>query len=443
MSVAKRVLLICDIPAYSKTANTLFDQINAILKLKSFEVCLLNNRGDIPTGINLKLFDVILIHYSIYIGDNNYLTSHAKNKIRKFQGLKAIFIQDEYRFLNKIHKALLFMKIDILFSVQEDAAVLKKIYPANVLTNLKIISLLTGCVPEVLLNEEVLPIKDRKTDVFYRGRKVPYWLGRVAEEKWKIGKTFIEQTSGLDFNLDIKWEEGERIYGDDWILRIKSAKAVLGVESSATLLDYDGKIFHSVEKIFNINPDASFEDVENECFKDQDGKILLSAISPRCFEAAALKTALILFPGTYSGRLVANRHYIKLEKDFSNLNQVLGFLKDDKYLQNLVDTTFNEVVLNHINSYEHMSSAVDKSLLDQIIVRNKKKSIIVSDFDYEKMRIQNYYNFVTMLEYYFIIYFGILRDLVPTNGFTILSLKQIYWKLRKRFLDLFWRKNGI
>ena len=46
------------------------------------------------------------------------------------------------------------------------------------------------------------------------------------------------------------------------------------------------------------------------------------------FETAAFRVCLILFPGSYSGILKPNIHFIELEKDFSNISEVLDQMKD-------------------------------------------------------------------------------------------------------------------
>ena len=45
-------------------------------------------------------------------------------------------------------------------------------------------------------------------------------------------------------------------------------------------------------------------------------------ISPRHFEAAALRVCQVLFEGRYSGVMEPMRHYIPLRKDFSNFDEV-------------------------------------------------------------------------------------------------------------------------
>ena len=102
-----------------------------------------------------------------------------------------------------------------------------------------------------------------------------------------------------------------------------------------------------------------------------EGKIRLNQISPRCFEAAALRTAMVLFEGEYSGVLEPWRHYLPLKKDFSNFEEVLAALRDDAGLQRLVDRTFEEVASNPKHSYQTFVQQFDEVIEREFAARGK------------------------------------------------------------------------
>ena len=103
-----------------------------------------------------------------------------------------------------------------------------------------------------------------------------------------------------------------------------------------------------------------------------DGKLEIQVISPRCFEAAALGTVMVLFPGNYSGILIRDRHYIGLEKDFSNVNEVIDKINDDNYLQEMSDFAHSDLILSKEYSYEKFIQQFDKDLDELIEVKNFK-----------------------------------------------------------------------
>ena len=149
---------------------------------------------------------------------------------------------------------------------------------------------------------------------------------------------------GAGLRIDISDIETERLYGQDWVDFVKSAKVMLGTEGGASVFDFTGEIQERVEKYVKDNPGATFDEVHELFLAEHDGNIVHGAITPRIFEAITLKTGLVLFPGTYRGVLKPWVHYIPLERDFSNIDQVISLIKDDAYLQSMVDRTYEDIV---------------------------------------------------------------------------------------------------
>jgi hypothetical protein len=57
-----------------------------------------------------------------------------------------------------------------------------------------------------------------------------------------------------------------------------------------------------------------------------------------------LRTALVLFPGAYSGIVVPDRHYIPLAKDFSNMAEVAERLRDLAGLEAMTARAYDDLV---------------------------------------------------------------------------------------------------
>jgi hypothetical protein len=70
----------------------------------------------------------------------------------------------------------------------------------------------------------------------------------------------------------------------------------------------------------------------------------MGQISPRVFECAVMHTPMILYRGRYSGIIDPETHYIPLEKDFSNIDDVLRRLDDLSGLAALAHRTFDHLV---------------------------------------------------------------------------------------------------
>ena len=228
----------------------------------------------------------------------------------------------------------------------------------SALPGLTKVSNLTGYVPERLLRCRWRAIADRPIDVGYRSRKPPYWLGGLGHEKWQIAERFAEGAAGSGLRLDISYRESDRLYGGAWLRFVGRCKAMLGVESGSSVFDFDGNLQRDVDAYVAARPDASFEEVHAKFLAAHEGGIRQNQISPRCFEAAALRTAMVLFEGEYSGVLQPGRHYISLRKDFGNLEEVLAALRDATGLQRIVDCAYEEVARSDAWSYRSVHRAV-------------------------------------------------------------------------------------
>ena len=110
------ILFVCNRPGFEQDASTIREHIDAFRKYSVHNIWLYSGVGKFPESLDLELFDVIIIHYSMYVPWNNYLDLESKEKIRKFDGLKVIFIQDEYRRIDLMIDTLNFLKIDVLFT---------------------------------------------------------------------------------------------------------------------------------------------------------------------------------------------------------------------------------------------------------------------------------------------------------------------------------------
>jgi hypothetical protein len=373
------ILFLTNRPTANTQATTVTEYLDALVNYSKHNVHEISMLHYFPARIDLSRFDVVITHYSLSIGPllHHYLGADLVNQLREFKGLKAAFLQDEYREIQTYWKNLNDLKWDLLFSCVPDHEI-PKVYPPEKVPNLKVVNVLTGYVPEQLLNHATLPISKRPIDVGYRTRKMPYWLGKLGHEKWYISEEFERHAQNQGFTLDLSNKEGDRLYGANWTNFVASCRAVIGVESGASIIDFDGLLERRVKEYVDKNPYATFQEVAEELLTTYEGSLELHQISPRCFEAAALKTPMVLFEGKYSGVLIPGRHFIVLNKDFSNICEVLAKLKDHTYLQKLADITFEEVALNPKWSYRAFIRDIDNHLENAV----KQKSFKLTSNPY-------------------------------------------------------------
>ena len=338
------LLLLCDTQRY--LGATVQEHIEALTWHSRHRIRQLRMLGDLPEGLDLGRFDGVIIHYSLVACSDDYLSPATRRRLAAFPGLKAIFIQDEYRHVDRTIAAMREIGIHILFTIVPKREI-GKVYPADRLPGVVKVPTLTGYVPEALVRRAVPAYAERALDIGYRARRLPAWLGELAQEKWLIGQRFLAGR-GAAVGCAATSLGGRRTgsTATPWVRFLVNCRAVLGAESGASVCDFTGDIQHRVEAHVRQAPHASFDELRRLYFAEEDGRIRMNPISPRCFEAAAARTLMVMYPGEYAGILQPGEHYVALEKDHSNIDEVVAVIRNPKAAQEIIDRAYQEIACN-------------------------------------------------------------------------------------------------
>lgn len=307
--------------------------------------------------VDLSTYDGLALHYSVRLPSNQISPSWV-NAIETFPGFKALFIQDEYEHTKRAWYWIKKLKLTTVFTCVPSLNI-EKIYPPEHFGSVQFVNVLTGYVPHSL---EMLtpppPPSEREILVGHRGRALPTRYGRLGQEKLEIGTMVKAYAKTHGHPVDIEWREEKRIYGEKWYSFVASARATLGTESGANVFDWNGDLSARITAAQAAHPTLSDAQVLDHLgVDDQDG--LMNQISPRVFEAIALRTALVLFRGSYSGLLQPDRHYIALEKDGSNLTEVFEHLQNGAALDAMTERAYVDVITSGVASYKAFLAIVD------------------------------------------------------------------------------------
>jgi hypothetical protein len=168
-------------------------------------------------------------------------------------------------------------------------------------------------------------------------------------------------------DISSRWED--RYFGRDWYDFLGRCKATLGVESGASLFDFDGEVERRTNSYLRDHPTATFEELEEQVLKPYNGNVRYRAISPRHFEAAACRTVQILFEGASQGIFRPWEHYLPLRRDFSNFDDVLRSLRDRATINPMLERAFVEVVANPTNHYRSFVVRLDDAIEQALVTR--------------------------------------------------------------------------
>jgi len=86
-------------------------------------------------------------------------------------------------------------------------------------------------------------------------------------------------------------------------------------------------------------------------------------LSPRHLEACATRTCQVLIRGEYSGVLEADRHYLALEPDYRNLDDVVSLLRSPDHCRQVADQAYEDVVASGKWSYREFVRGTLDSVL--------------------------------------------------------------------------------
>lgn len=341
--------------------NTVFDHVSSFGKFSKSRVHYASLESGANTCIDFACFDVVVIHYSIRVCFDQISKPVSENLIR-FDGLKVLFIQDEY---DNTHRAWYWIRelgVTLVFSVVPPESI-TLIYPPDQLPGVRFVSNITGYVPDSAQQcSAVVPPSRRKTLIGYRARNLPIRYGALGFEKIEIGRMVKTYCDARGLLTDIAWTEEARLYGDAWVRFLQTCRANLGSESGSNVFDWDGRLEYEVAQWRKANPRASDFDAYAAVVAPREIPGLMNQVSPRVFEAIANRIVLVLFEGKYSGVIEPDRHYLPLKKDGSNLPEIIAKLQDDDFVDEITERTYHDVLTSGRFSYRAFIEMVDEEI---------------------------------------------------------------------------------
>lgn len=427
------VLLLCNKPAPSRNARNLIDHIESFSKFSKYNITELNPFKYKIKNINLSQYGIIIIHYSLNISSEQYIQNSLRASISEFNGVKVLFIQDEYKHVNRTIDAIKSLEIDIIFTCLQESE-FEKVYSRDKLGDISIFNTLTGYVPEKTNCFGSKSYHERNIDVSYRARDIPEWLGKLGKEKIDIADKFQKLSYEYNLTVDIDCTEQSRLYGKKWIELLENSKAALGTESGASVFDFTGEIQTNVERYKAKHPEATFETLSQLFFESEEGLIYQNQISPRCFEYAYHNVLMVLFEGEYSGILHPHKHYIPLKKDFSNINEVIQAIKNKDIWKSITTNAKHDLINSGKYSYRSFinkfTDNIESTNKFNKISKNNNTTAAVNNLD---KNINNHYIYHS-LKYYI---YKLLSDTI--NPVVFKRFKEAY---RKTIILLSLNKHG-
>ena len=288
-----------------------------------------------------------------------YIRNRHRNLARQSRKVVAI-AQDDFWAHRLLDNWCMSWKVDrVLTPIDNDFHIL---YPRTI-KHTEIRTVFTGYAPTSVEPSE--PLAARPIDLGQRVRAMPAHLGAYAQEKAHQTTEFSRHVREAGFIVDVSTRVEDGIVGADWPKFLRKCKFTVGMKGGASIADPYGLLYARVEARRHRN-ELDYPTTESFRFlRRRDGRFQFSMISPRLFEAAAAGTCQILRPDDYLGVLEPWVHYLPLNHDFSNVQEVLLALRDLERCQEVANNSRKQLIDSGEFSYRRLvDDAINGLLVD-------------------------------------------------------------------------------
>jgi hypothetical protein len=331
----------------------------------------------VPLDFDINLFDVVIIHYSARLVFPGFgLAPPFLEALTAFRGLKMVFIQDDYD-LPAVASAMI-NRLGIKVAFMSVPPADRKQFFGTVTGDVEFVQVMTGYVADFAdagAMPDLPPPSQRPIAIGYRARELPYRYGDLTREKITIAQRMKTICAAKGIRHDIELSEDKRLYGSAWTRFLMQCRATLGTETGSNVIDPDGSLTAKINRALAADRSLTYEQVHARFLRDIDGTIHINQVSPRVFEAIALRTGLVLFTGTYSNVVEPGRHFIELKKDFSNVDEVLRQVHDDALLEAMTERAYRDVIESRRYGYARMVEAVDDAIARHAPARRPRNAV--------------------------------------------------------------------
>lgn len=242
-------------------------------------------------------------------------------------------------------------------------------------------------------------LDDRPTDV---GARLSRYLPHLGDdERNRLADAFIRLGSEGRLTVDIS---DSRLDRDGWAEFLNSCRGTIATESGSWFLERDDETVNAIRAYVRyhagrgiviandsplrklghklpwwlrsmlrrvlragpvrhealVNEQIPFDEIYARFFAGRKpAPVYGKCISSRHFDAIGTQTCQIMFRGRFNDILQADRHYLALADDFSNLDHVLRRFADLSVRQQIVEDAFTYVISAH--TYAHRMRQVAKT----------------------------------------------------------------------------------
>lgn len=293
-------------------------------------------------------YDLVLFPYGYYYANDDRWSRTLAGLLAEMSGVKVFFLENEYRLLDR--KLALARRAGADFvTTQLPLDVARKAYAGHFLLD-RIVALPHG-LSDRLAHELGAPVPDaeRPIDLGFSGDAYPFYLGH--QDRAEMGRFFRDRAAGWGLRIEYREGRESRLAPKEWIAFLLRCKGALHQEAGSDYLEVNDVTRQAVNELLVQRPDTPFAEVRARFFDAYPSPLSGRAIAPRHLEAIATRTCQIMFRGRFNDILEPDLHYLCLEKDFSNAEDVVARFKDPASRRAVAERAYEHVRAGHLLSH--------------------------------------------------------------------------------------------
>lgn len=304
-----------------------------------------------------RTYDLILFPYGFFYDTQNWKSRAALTALDHIRGKRVFFLENEYRSLNRKLAMALLLSADFL-TTQLPLDVARRLYAPFVAPE-RIVALPHGLSPR---SAEALRLEaarhERELDLDATGDPYPFYLGH--QDRQQLARFFQERAERWGLRVNVALQRGARMERTGWLRHLCRCYGALHPEAGSDFVETNDATRDRVIAFGEQRPDASFEEVYERFFRGYVNPISGRAASSRHFDAIGTRTCQIMFRGRFNDLLEADVHYIALERDFSNAEDVVRRFKDRDYRDAMTARAYDYALAGH--TIEHRITELLKQI---------------------------------------------------------------------------------
>ena len=288
-------------------------------------------------------FDIIIILHSAF-SNACYVPKFIQNIISLKKSYKIYFIGNEYKLMPEKMKFTKDLKADLLVTQSLSQNIIE-LYKNELKCDV------IGLPGGGLDTDIFYPKKEfhkRSIDIGYRAYDEPLYFGH--QERFQLMKKSKEIISKTNLKHDLSMKESDRFVNENWSSFINECKSFIGTNTGYDYFELTDEIRNKVNIYLTSFKELNFQQLYDKGYKkffiNRKKTNSMRLISGRNIEVAGCKTLQFLVDGDYGNYFIPDVHYIKINKDYSNLEECFEKLSDQSFCEKIINNSYDTVTQN-------------------------------------------------------------------------------------------------